>query len=116
MKLERYSFIDTFTIIIASIIICILIILIGMIFLYRKNPIIKGGNNEISIIYIFISFFYLNFIIICFIGAIEFLILILIGLIINTVNTIFLTFNKTTFFCYQTYLFSNMVIKLNIKK
>jgi len=48
---------------------------------------------------------------ICFIGAIEFLILILIGLIINNVNVIFLTYEKTTNLCYQTYLFSNMVIK-----
>jgi len=81
-KLEKHPSFDKFYIVIALILIFIIIGLIGMTIYYRKNPIIKGGG-------------------------IEFLILILIGLIFNAVNIIFLTFEKTTRRCYQTYLFSN---------
>ena len=44
-----------------------------------------------------------------FIGGVEFLIIILIGLILNSINTIILTYNKTTYICYQLYLLSNTV-------
>jgi len=83
MKLERYSFLDKSTIVIAYIILIILIVIIGMTISYRNTPVIKGG-------------------------AIEFLILTLIGLIINIINTVFLTYEKTENICYQTYIFSNM--------
>jgi len=86
---------------------------------YRKNSIIKGGNNEINMIFSFTYFFYflyLNVFIVIFLGGIEFLIIILIGLIINNVKNIFLTFKKTTKLCYLTYLFSNIVTKNIIKK
>jgi len=44
------------------------------------------------------------------------LIIILVGLIINSVNTKLLTFDKTKELCYQIYLLENTVIKsLNIK-
>jgi len=49
---------------------------------YKNHPIIKGGG-------------------------VEFLILILIGVIINILNTVLLTFDKTTNLCYQIYLLSN---------
>jgi len=81
-KLERYRLLDILFIIIASIMIFTIIILAVMTVKYENNIIIKGGG-------------------------IEFLGIILIGLFINSLNTIFLTFNKTTYLCYQIYLFSN---------
>jgi len=48
----------------------------------------------------------------CFIGGFEFLIIILLGLIINTVNVIVLTQKKTPYTCYQTYLLSNTVNRI----
>jgi len=82
IKLERYPFLDTILIIIALVIVLVIIVLIGMTISFRSNSIIKGGG-------------------------VEFLIIILIGLIINAVNVIFLTFKKSPHFCYQSYLFSN---------
>jgi len=81
-KLERYDLFDTFIIIISYIIILVIIIVIGITICFKNSPVIKGGGF-------------------------EFLIIILIGLIINTVNAIFLTYEKTKDICYQTYLFSN---------
>jgi len=83
---------------------------------FKNHAIIKGGNNEINIMKISITIFYLliyfYIIILCIIGGgFEFMIIILIGLLLNIVNAIVLTFKKTTFSCYQTYLFSNTVIK-----
>jgi len=82
VKLERNETADTIFIIIAIIIIIIIIILIGMTIHYRNVPLIKGGG-------------------------VEFLILILIGLIFNIANAIFLTFEKKIFICYYTYILSN---------
>jgi len=82
IKLEKYPILDTFFIVVASVIIVIIIGLIVMTTYFRKHTAIKGSGY-------------------------EFLIIILIGLIINTVNAIFLTFEKTTYLCYQTYLLSN---------
>jgi len=82
IKLVRNSLIDILFIIMASIILFTIIVTIGMTVYFKNKPIIKGGGF-------------------------EFLIIILIGLIINTVNIISLTFKKTTYICYHTYLLSN---------
>jgi len=82
VKLERISTLDLIFNSIGVCIIFIIIILIGMIIYFRNHTVIKGGG-------------------------VDFLILMLIGLIINIVNTKFLTLEKSTDICYQTYLFSN---------
>ncbi len=47
IKLERNSSIDILFITIASIIIFVIIIVIGITIYFRKRSIIKGGNNEL---------------------------------------------------------------------
>ena len=42
-------------------------------------------------------------------GGIEFLVIILVGEIVNTINTMLLTSEKTKSICYFTYLLSNTV-------
>jgi len=81
--LERYSILDNIAIITAFVIIFIILVIILLTFSFKDNPAIKGGGF-------------------------EFLIIILIGLIINVVNIIFLTQEKTSLICYLTYIFSNM--------
>jgi len=87
IRLERNSSIDMLLNIVILVIIFIIVVIIGMTLYYRDNSIIKGGG-------------------------IEFLIIILIGLIINNVKAIFLTFKRTTKLCYQTYLLSNVGFSL----
>jgi len=53
MKLERNSSIDISLIIIALVLILIIIVLIGMAIYCRNHLIIKGGDNEINIIFYF---------------------------------------------------------------
>jgi len=81
-KLQRYPILDLSVIGIAGIIIIFILVLIGMTLNYKNHPLIKGGG-------------------------VEFLIIILIGLIVNIFNTALLTFNKTKILCYLIYLVSN---------
>jgi len=82
VKLERRYLLDVIVIVISYVMVLITIVTIGMTIYYRNRSIIKGGG-------------------------IEFLIIILVGIIVNTINTIFLTFNKTTNICYHLYLLEN---------
>jgi len=77
---------------------------------YRNRSIIKGGTYY-NIVINFIFKFLLIIINIYFKGGIEFLIIILVGIIVNSFNIILLTFNKTTNLCYLIYLIENTVIK-----
>jgi len=44
-----------------------------------------------------------------FIGGYDFLVVILIGSLISTINSYFLTYERTKMICYLSYLFNNIV-------
>jgi predicted outer membrane repeat protein len=86
-KLERIKILDLIIQIICVILIITIIIILILTILYKNDPIIKGGS-------------------------IDFLIIILFGLIINIIYTIMLTFERTTTKCYLIYLLNNIGFSL----
>jgi len=83
VMLERYPTLDILFNITALEIIFVIIMLIVLTIYFKNHTTIKEG------------------------GGFEFMIIILIGLLVNIVNAVVLTFKKTTYTCYQTFLFSN---------